>query len=263
MRVTIGRFASATAVFGLLVAASASASAGIIVVSGDENITDALVGKGVSFDPGDQQFFSNLLGGGTHVLVQGTDTIGIDTPVANTNTYYSSLAGVTSAIQSGPITAASLAGIDLFVSAIPANAFTAGEVSALSSFSAAGGTIFLMGDALNFAPTPDANLNALLTGLGSALQIVPDNLDSGFRQATGSQIATEPLTAGVTTFTYAFVSRVSGGTPLFYTSGGPANGGAPFIETSAVPEPSSLLLTGTAGLMVMAYARRRGGRAAA
>jgi hypothetical protein len=261
---TRGRFGAA--VLGLaaavLLGGGGRVTAGLIVVSGDENITDALVGNTIAVNPGDQRFFSNVLGGGTRVLVQGTDVGGVDTPVANTNTFYNTLPGVTSTIQSGPVTAASLAGVNLFVSAIPASPFAPSEVSALSAFSAGGGKIFLMGDAAAFSPTQDANLNALLLGLGSTLQIIPDNLDSGFHTGTGSQIATDPLTAGVGSFTYAFVSRVSGGTPLFFTEGH-----SPFIEAvepvapppppPAVPEPSSLALLSLGGLALAGWRRWR------
>jgi hypothetical protein len=52
-----------------------------------------------------------VLDGGTRVVVQGADLGGIDTPVANINTYYNTIAGVTSTIQSGPVTTASLSGL--------------------------------------------------------------------------------------------------------------------------------------------------------
>jgi hypothetical protein len=76
-----------------------------------------------AIDPGNQQFFSNVLGSGTSVIVQGTDSAGF-TPVANINTFYNTLGGgVSSNIQSGPVTSASLAGINLFVSAFPSSPF--------------------------------------------------------------------------------------------------------------------------------------------
>src|SRR5262249_16895388 len=79
-------------------------------------------------------------------------------PAANINTFYNTLPGVTSTIQSGPVTPASLAGVDLFVSAIPAVPFTASEVSALAAFSTGGGSIFLLGDDAAFAAR-NQNLN--------------------------------------------------------------------------------------------------------
>jgi hypothetical protein len=251
------------AALGLMIGASGPAAAGLIIVSGDENITDALVGNGVAVNAGNQQFFKNVLDGGTHVLVQGTDIgTGIDTPVANTNTFYNSVAGVTSTIQSGAVTAASLAGVDLFVSAIPANAFSASEISALAAFSASGGKIFLMGDGVPFAASQDANLNALLVGIGSSMRIVPDGIDAGFRTVGSSQIASNPLTTGVTSFTYTFVSQVSGGTTLFTASGGQTYIAETGLITS-VPEPSSLAFGGIAGVVSLAYYARRGRKRAA
>jgi hypothetical protein len=248
------------AVLGLLLAVPGETKAGLLVVSGDENITNALVGNAVPVNPGNQQFFLNVLGSGHTVLVHGTDPGGVDTPNASTNAFYNSIPGVNSSILSGAVTPAALAGVNLFVSAIPSFAYSPNEVAALSAFSAAGGTIFLMGDHAGFAPAQDANLNALLLGLGSSLHIVPDILDTGFHTATGSQIATDPLTSGVSSFSYAAVSQVTGGTPLFFTTGGQtfiAREGEP--PTAAVPEPSTVALlgVGVAGLVAYTWRRRR------
>jgi hypothetical protein len=239
-----------------LVVAAGSATAGTIIVSGDENITNGLVGNAVPINPGDQRFFSNILGGGTRVLVQGQDLTGADTPVTNTNTYYNTLAGVTSTIQSGAVTSAALAGVNLFVSAIPPSAFAASEITALSAFSAAGGTILLMGDNSGFVPVPNANLNALLAGLGSPLRILPDALDSGFQTTTAGQIVANPLTTGVSAFGYAFVSQVTGGTPLFLTKGGQTFVADNIPTAADTPEPSSLVLAAIGGVMGLAYLRR-------
>ena len=132
------RYVLAAAMLGLIVAAG-QAQAGLIVLSGDQNISDALVGNGTAINPGNQRFFSNVLDGGTRVVVQGTDLGGIDTPVANINTYYNTIAGVTSTIQSGPVTIASLIGVNLFVSAIPAVAFAAAEILRYVAFRPAAG----------------------------------------------------------------------------------------------------------------------------
>ncbi len=239
----------------------APVQAQLLVVSGDENITNALVGNGTAVNVGNQLFFSNVLAnapGSNRVLVQGTDISGFDAPVASINTFYNTLPGVTSTIQAGPVTAASLSGVNLFVSAIPATAFTPAEITALSNFSTGGGSIFLLGDGANFAPVPDANLNALLVGLGSSLLIVPDNLDPGFQTVGGSQIAAgNPLTAGVTSFTYTFVSQVSGGTSLFTASGGQTYIAATGIRPTAVPEPGSIALLTGLSLTGAAFLRRR------
>jgi len=256
MSTVLARSIMTAALIGMTMLGAERANAGLIVVSGDENITDALVGNGTAVNAGDQRFFTTVLGLGTVVDVQGTDLSGVDTPVANINGFYNTLSGVSSSIQSGPVTAASLSGVSLFVSAIPATAFSSAEILALSAFSTAGGSLFLLGDSGSFSPTQDANLNALLVGLGSSLQIVPDILDPGFRTVGGSQIATNPLTTGVTSFTYAFVSQVSGGTSLFTTSGGQTFIAETGAAATSVPEPATLALFG-AGLAGLGALRRR------
>jgi hypothetical protein len=241
-----------------LILAVGQAEAGLIILSGDQNMSDALVGNGTPINPGNERFFSNVLGGGTHVVVQGTDLSGIDTPVANINTYYNTIAGVTSTIQSGPVTTASLSGVNLFVSAIPASSFAIGEISALSAFSASGGTIFLLGDTSVLATAQDANLNALLAGLGSNMRIVPGNIDPGFHLATGAQIVSDPLTIGVTSITYAGVSPVTGGNPQ-----GIIKVQTGVWCTTSTPEPSSVVLACIGGVAGIVYAWRHRSRSAA
>ncbi len=67
--------------------------------------------------------------------------------------------------------------------------------------------------------------------------------------ATGSQIASNPFTSGVSALHYGATSGVTGGTPLFLTTDPPgAVESFPFV--AFVPEPSSfsLLALGVAAL---------------
>jgi hypothetical protein len=114
-------------------------------------------------------------------------------------------------------------------------------MSAIQSFLASGGNVLLTGEYIPFDPNADANINALLTFLGSPMSLGSTEIDAGFHTATGSQIAATPYTAGVTQFSYAATTSVSGGTPVFLTTTG-----VPFVEytttSAAVPEPSSVVM---------------------
>ena len=231
--------------------------AGLIVVSADANILNPVDGSGgVAVNAGNQQFLSNVLGLGTTTLVHDNCSGcagSLTTAISAVNNYYNGLTGVSSSTLAGPITAASLAGIDLFVSILPATLYSASELSALSSF---GGSILFLGDNSAFQ-TQNGNINAALAALGSSISIIPNTLfDAGFHTATGSQIASDPLTAGISSLVYAAPSEllVAGGTALFFGTGGQA-----FIAYDgviAVPEPSGLALL-ILGLAVLTVTWRR------
>ncbi len=219
----------------------------LLIVSGDGNITNPLNnsnGWGDEND-GNKQFFSNILQGGTTVKVLNSNHSGsasfFDTDVDG---YYGSLAGVTSSIHTGTVTDATLAGVDLFVAPLPDDAFTASEIATFGSFLSGGGSLFLLGENSVF-PTNNGWINSVLTGLGSGLSIIDDSFDPRFfpsliyPTATGSQIASDPLTTGVSSFSYSASSQVSGGTSLFFGSSGQT-----FVAYESVPEPSTMLLLG-------------------
>jgi hypothetical protein len=246
----------------ILLTAVCPAGANLIVVSGDSNTFGALVGD-VIFpdpDPGNQRFMTNVLGDGDQVLISGTSSAG---NLTKADDFYDGLAGVTSTIDTGLVAAADLVGVDLFIGITPETAYSASEIAALSAFSDAGGTIFLSSERSGIGSSSTPNLNALLTGLASPMQIVPATVDPGAHTATGSQIATNSLTTGVTTFSYAATSLVTGGTGLFFTEGGSA-----FVASTgslnAVPEPTPIALLGfgaAAGLGIAGLRRRKQRRA--
>lgn len=226
-----------------------------IFVSGDSNITNPLTGSfGQPIDTGNQQFFSNVLGTGTSVaLLNNLATGSVGNSVTDIDTYYNSLSGVSSSRFFGTVTSAQLSGVDLFVVVLPDGTFTAAEVAVMTSFLYGGGDIFFLGENSNF-PGQNARINSALTGLGSSLGIVNDMFDSGFHVATGSQIASDPYTTGVSTFTYAAPSQVplvAGGTTLFYGTGGQA-----FVAYEVVPVPGALLL-GMLGLSLAGVKLRK------
>ncbi len=212
---------TASAVCGI---AAHPAGGAVIFLSGDTNVTHALVGSvGVDIDPGNQQFFVNVLQGGTVVVVLETSHDG-SVEVADTDlvTFYDERAGVTATLIEGPVTAADLAEADLFLVPLPDTAFTGAELSAMSDFLDAGGSIFLSGENGSF-PTENSYVNDALAALGSNMEIINTTFDAGFTIATGDQIAEDPFTAGVETFTYAAPSEVAltrGGTILFFGTEG-------------------------------------------
>jgi hypothetical protein len=225
-----------------------------LFVSGDTNIGNPLTGSGISVDIGNQQFFTNILGTGTSVAILDHGLGGsVGTVPSDINTHYNSLTGVSSSIFTGTVTGAQLSVVDLFVAVLPDDDFTAAEIGVMTSFLYSGGDIFFLGENNNF-PTQNARINNALTGLGSSLQIVNDIFDSGYHIATGSQIATDAYTAGVSTFTYAAPSQVpvvTGGTTLFY-----GLNQQPFVTYEVVPIPGAMLL-GMLGLSVAGIKLRK------
>jgi hypothetical protein len=215
-----------------------------LFLSGDSNI----INTGLS-DAGNQQFFSNVLGTGTNVAFLDTGYLAEDQQTELVN-YYNSLTGVTASVFTGTVTASQLSGVDLFVSILPGDDFTAAEISVMQSYLYGGGDIFFAGEHGGFA-SYNARINGALSGIGSSLSIFDAVVDDGYHTATGAQIATDPYTAGVTTFTYAASSQVLGGTTLFY-----GTGGQPFVTYEVVPIPGAVLL-GMLGLSAVGIKLRK------
>jgi hypothetical protein len=202
-------------------AATPGLRAGMIILSGDINIFDGLPG-GQNPTAGNSTFFSNVLGGGTSVLIENGYSSNQHTLL---NNFYNSLGGVNSAILGAPISGAALSGVNLFVTMLPSASYDAGEIAALSTFLSGGGTVMFVGENSNF-PNENARINAALGSLGSGMSLNNTLFEPGFQIATGAQIAAHALTAGINSFTYAAPSEVTvnGGTALFF-----GQGGQPFV----------------------------------
>ncbi len=178
------------ALLACLLCCAPGVQAGTIIVSGDVNIRNGIDGS-VGFPIGDNgQFFQNILGAGTSVLFQtgfvGPTTGPAYTAIAN---LYSGLPGVTQTTITSAPSAGQLAGVDLFLSALPLVPYTAGDLSVLASFLAAGGTVFFLGDNAGSA-AQDNIINAALAAVGSTLSLQVNSLDPGIRIAAGGRLRT-------------------------------------------------------------------------
>jgi hypothetical protein len=246
----------------LLTPVGSASAQSLIVASGDTNIASFLNGGNLPINPDNRTLFTNILGGGNRVLIQGAGE------AVNINSFYLGLAGVTSSLSGGPVSTGSLFGVDLFVSNF-VSVYAAEELAALQAFSASGGSIFVLGEGNPVNSAANSGSNSLLTAIGSSMRIVPAGIGSG-GELTFQINENNPLTAGVDTLTYAFGSEVTGGTFLARS-----NAGQTFLAVenlaitappapNAVPEPSEWLAMGMAGASVcglMLRARRRSRRA--
>lgn len=239
----------------------------LVIVSGDSNILEPVIGQGQTLDGGvsNRNFFTNILNGGTNVLVKQSDSLGtITTPGDGQalSNFYNNMSGINSSFTQTSLGSNALDNIDLFISILPINAtngaYTASELNQIDALVDRGGTVFFLGensDGSQFSGGNIANnnINTALSFIGSSMQIINAQLDPAspnWSQATGSEINTSnALTNGVTSFDYAFTSSVfegvSGGEALFFTS----DGTTPFVAVedlfvpppAPVPEPLTIL----------------------
>lgn len=236
-----------------------TAHAGSLIVAGDSTpvfyLTNALPNAA---SPGNQRFFTNILGSGDQVaILRTTINPGTENEI---DALYDSLPGVTATVLSGTLSSAALQNVDLLVVPLPDHTFATAEIAAIEALLAGGGALFLMGET-GTPPTllaSNAALNDLLSALGSGLALVNNSLDPGNQVETGGRIAAHALTAGVTSYSYGSTSAITGGDPLFF-----ASNGAPMVAFenltppgAAVPEPATLALCGV-GLAIVGCVRLR------
>jgi hypothetical protein len=243
---------SATIASLLVAASGGSTKAGVVIASGDGTPVFSLTNRNPkAVHAGNRTFFENVLGDGTTVAVLQTS---FSEGHIELRDFYGSLPGVSvrSYRADANIAAMPLNFFDLLVIHTPDNAFTPTEVARLARYLQTDGSIALLGEATGGSTFPwgaetDGYINELLAGLQIPMSVDGNSDAIGTRFAVGSEIATHPLTAGVTSFEYGFGSSVSGGTPLFLNK---AN--RPFISmvSIAVPEPASFMpLTLIGGLL--------------
>ncbi|CAD5373422.1 exported hypothetical protein [Rubrivivax sp. A210] len=228
------------------------------------------------------------------VLIQSGAGVMLTTDL---NAYFNSLSGVTSSVigDAAPLSAAALAGVDLFIGEAMAStdSYSAGELSALTAYVTGGGTAFLAAENNGFAAAIAA-VNAAAANMGSTMSVSAAQIEGGcgLVTASGAQLAGS-LMAGVSSFSWGCGSRVNGGTTELFASNlsdrviasqaigaghlviagdsnlannGIAAGNRTFFanllnmgSTHTVPEPGTLLLVALSGLGMLASSRRRAG----
>lgn len=239
--------------------ASSSLRGGTIVLSGDVNIIDPL---SKSINPGNQQFFKNVAGDGSSVLVDAGADFFEDLFGTRLTSFYSGVPGLTTSRNTvNPLSDSLLSGIDLLAIILPSSGYGVSEIAAISNFLGTGGTIFFLGDQRLF-PTQNTNINNALSALGSSMSIVPGvNIDAGdplFDVTGAGQITANSLTAGVNSLSYSVPSKlqVVGGTSLVRGSNGNS-----FIAVESivaqVPDAGGTLSLLGFGFAVLAFLRRR------
>jgi hypothetical protein len=220
-------------VFGI----TGGASAGLIIVSGDQ--TPAYYS--VSGD--NQIFFKNILQDGKSVVVHDLSM------ASSVHFYYDSLPGVSST-QMGDtvVTADTFAGVDLFITGLDSGGFSGSELAAFGDYIGSGGSVLFMCDYV-FPVTP---INSALSYIGSGMSLYEPPNDTGTLTAIGGQITPDPLNAGVASFVYGYTYGVSGGIPLLLD-----RSRRPFISyETAVPIPAAVFLFGS-GLVALFNLRIR------
>ena len=219
------------ALAGLVLSVSVFANAGLIVL-GDVNA--------IALDnTGNKSLFTNILGDDDQVLFNTKNS----SFSSSLNTYYNSLAGVSTSSTSSSITSGLLSTYDLLVLdfGFTSNAvFTAQEVTALTSFMNAGNNVIFFGETGYSAGV--TNFNNILTDIGSSIRFTNDKTPGGY--ATSTDIATTVLTTGVSSVKYAWASYLTGGTSLVKHNNRSiiASEGTFHQVNATIPEPSSLAI---------------------
>ena len=127
------------------------------------------------------------------------------------NDFYNSQPGITSSIFAS-IATGDLNDASLLFLPLPGISFEASEVAAIDAFVDGGGTLLVTAEGSGF-PSQNGRVSSLLAALGSTITLLNTGTDGGFQTATvaNGQIVSDPLTAGVDSFNYAYGTQLSVG----------------------------------------------------
>ena len=220
-----------------------TANAGVIAIFSDIN--------SMNLDsPGRNQMLTNLLGGGTNVLVSKQNNASYNTDFAG---FYNSLAGVTGTFTSADLGASDLVGVDLlFINngccSASGQPYSASEIDAIADYLLMGGSLGLVSEpCCGATPGP---MNDFLAAIGSSMSF-------GNHRSGGTTVILDTfLTAGVTNYLPTTFNPIFGGTAAV-TQGGFAAVAFEELDVAApVSEPGTLALLGI-GLLAFGLRRRR------
>jgi hypothetical protein len=231
--------------------ASLAGAQGKVFLSGDFNILQPVSGHNdVPVDVGNQAFFSNLLGGGTVARIHDDQGNFIFSEMFQGLDDYYTDQGIDSQVFQSDVDSSTLAGADLLVVGLPDFYFTDDEHQAMRDFVHGGGNIIFMGE-VSHAMWENIYINAALAQVGSTMRIIRDSdFDGPYHTITGPQIADDPFTQGVSSFTYAFTSEITApdGKGLMF-----GEDGEMFLAYQTIPAPPAALV----GLLCIPCAIRR------
>lgn len=217
----------------IFVLTSMQASAGVIVASGDTNLT------------GVNQFYSNMFNGSDVFATNGWS-------VDNTS---SAMFAASNSFTFGVLSVEALNGMEWFVASTN-NTYSASELDIIKNFVAGGGNLFVLGEEATGYGDMDVVANAVLQAVGSTMTIGAPQGSAMNWTSSGSNIGINPLTAGVTTLGGNYAGTVTGGSALFASDAdGSVIVAAENLPGNQVPEPATLALF-CLGLFGVCAARR-------